>query len=128
MPADRHTRVTPDEPGAISPGGRYTLSRWPDNFSWDFVAVGRGHDIAFWRDFISALETIDLYMAVNIEHEDQELDQLQGLRFAAQTLREASGRPSRQEFADLTAAPHRFDDPIVIQGQRSTHLKYTVRR
>ena len=98
------------------------------DFSRDFVAVGRGHDVAFWRDFLSALEKNDLYMAVNIEHEDQELDQLEGLRFAAQTLREASGRPSRQEFADLTAAPHRFDDPIVIQGQRATHLKYTVRR
>jgi hypothetical protein len=28
-------------------------------------------------------------MAVNIEHEDAELDQLEGLRFAAQTLVEA---------------------------------------
>jgi hypothetical protein len=33
-------------------------------------------------------------MAVNIEHEDQELDQLEGLRYAAQTLVEASGRSS----------------------------------
>jgi hypothetical protein len=31
-------------------------------------------------------------MAVNIEHEDQELDQLEGLRFAAQTLLDAAGR------------------------------------
>ena len=28
-------------------------------------------------------------MPVNIEHEDQELDQMEGLRFAATTLREA---------------------------------------
>jgi hypothetical protein len=28
-------------------------------------------------------------MPVNIEHEDQELDQLEGLRFAAQTLIDA---------------------------------------
>ncbi len=30
-------------------------------------------------------------------------------------------------FANLTSAPHRFDDPVVIQGQRATHLRYRVR-
>jgi hypothetical protein len=33
-------------------------------------------------------------MAVNIEREDQELDPLEGLRYAARTLVEASGRSS----------------------------------
>jgi sugar phosphate isomerase/epimerase len=89
---DRFGRVGRDEPGAISLGGRYTLSRWPENSSWDFVAVGRGHDVAFWSDFLQAIEKIDPDMAVNIEHEDQELDQLEGLRFAARTLLQASGR------------------------------------
>ncbi len=89
---DRHGRVAPDEPGAISLGGRYTLSRWPENSSWDFVAVGRGHDVAFWAEFLQALEKVDPTMAVNIEHEDQELDQIEGLRYAAQTLLQAAGR------------------------------------
>ncbi|MER6242049.1 dihydrofolate reductase family protein [Streptomyces griseorubiginosus] len=31
-------------------------------------------------------------------------------------------------FADLTDAPHRFDDPAVIQGKGATHLWYRVRR
>jgi hypothetical protein len=31
-------------------------------------------------------------MAVNIEHEDQEFDQLEGLRRAAETLLEAAGK------------------------------------
>ena len=31
-------------------------------------------------------------MAVNIEHEDQELDQMEGLRKAAEVLLEAAGR------------------------------------
>ncbi|WP_198533937.1 hypothetical protein [Streptomyces odonnellii] len=31
-------------------------------------------------------------------------------------------------FADLTGVPHRFDDPIVIQGKGATHLRYRVRR
>jgi len=88
---DRHVRVRPDEPDAVSLGGRYTLSRWPQNASWDFVAVGRGHDIAFWTEFLKALEKVDPDMAVNIEHEDQELGQLEGLRYAAETLVRASG-------------------------------------
>ena len=89
---DRFGRVRPDEPGAVSLGGRYTLSRWPENSSWDFVAVGRGHDVAFWSEFLKALKKIDPDMAVNIEHEDQEFDQLEGLRRAAETLLEAAGK------------------------------------
>jgi sugar phosphate isomerase/epimerase len=89
---DRFERVAPDDPGAVSLGGRYTLSRWPKQSSWDFVAVGRGHDVAWWTDFLTALAEVDPDMAVNIEHEDQELDQLEGLRSAAETLKTAASR------------------------------------
>jgi len=89
---DRFGRVSPDDAGAVSLGGRYTLSRWPENSSWDFVAVGRGHDVNFWTDFLQTLKKIDPDMAVNIEHEDQELDQMEGLRYAAGTLRTAAAR------------------------------------
>jgi sugar phosphate isomerase/epimerase len=88
---DRFARVRPDEPDALGLGGDYTLSRWPTNSSWDFVAVGRGHDVAWWRGFLQALAKIDPDMAVNIEHEDQELDQMEGLSAAARTLLEAAG-------------------------------------
>ena len=87
---DRFGRVAPDAPGAVNLGGGYTLSRWPQNSSWDFVAVGRGHDVEWWRGFLSALNDVDPQMAVSIEHEDQELDQLEGLRYAAETLLKAS--------------------------------------
>lgn len=87
---DRFGRVLPTDAGAVGLGGTDTMSRWPDNSSWDFVAVGRGHDVAFWTDFLAAVERIDPDMAVNIEHEDQELDQLEGLRSAAETLLAAS--------------------------------------
>jgi sugar phosphate isomerase/epimerase len=89
---DRFERVAPDDPGAVSLGGRYTLSRWPKQSSWDFVAVGRGHDVAWWTDFLKALGDVDADMAVNIEHEDQELDQMEGLRSAAKTLLQAAAR------------------------------------
>lgn len=97
---DRHDRVRADEPGAVSLGGRYTLSRWPENSSWDFVAVGRRHDVAFWRRFLAALAAVDPDMAVNIEHEDAELGQIEGLGFAASTLLEAaSSAPAPQPAA-----------------------------
>ncbi|MCW2534754.1 MAG: Xylose isomerase domain protein barrel [Modestobacter sp.] len=100
---DRHGRVRADEPGAVSLGGRYTLSRWPEDSSWDFVAVGRGHDVAFWRRFLAALEAVDPEMAVNIEHEDAELDQIEGLRFAAATLLAAAAEPVADSSLQPTA-------------------------
>ena len=87
---DRFGRVAPDAPGVVNLGGKYTLSQWPENASWDFVAVGRGHDVEWWGGFLAALNEVDPDMAVNIEHEDQELDQLEGLRFAAETLLKAA--------------------------------------
>ena len=44
---DRFGRIAADE-RAVRLGGRYTLTRWPENASWDFVAVGRGHDVSWW--------------------------------------------------------------------------------
>jgi len=78
------------DPTLVNLGGKYTLSQWPENASWDFVAVGRGHDVEWWGGFLAALNEVDPDMAVNIEHEDQELDQFEGLRFAAETLLKAA--------------------------------------
>jgi sugar phosphate isomerase/epimerase len=89
---DSFTYVPEGDPRWLSMGGPHTLSGWPTNASWDFVAVGRGHDVDWWTGFLNALEAIDSDMAVNIEHEDQELDQMEGLRYAAQTLLRAAGR------------------------------------
>jgi sugar phosphate isomerase/epimerase len=86
---DRFTLVKEGEKGYLPMGGGTSLSGWPTNSSWDFVAVGRGHDTEYWTEFLRALVKIDPDMPVNIEHEDQELDQMEGLRFAANTLIEA---------------------------------------
>lgn len=86
---DRFTRTPADAP-ATGLGGGHTVNRWPQDSSWDFVAVGRGHDVDFWARFLAALGRVDPDMAVNIEHEDTELGQLEGLRVAAETLLTAS--------------------------------------
>jgi sugar phosphate isomerase/epimerase len=86
------TRPDPKAPGTIPLGGPYVLSAWPASSSWDFVAVGRGHDVSWWSSFLQALERVDPEMAVNIEHEDAELGQLEGLESAAKVLLAAAGR------------------------------------
>jgi sugar phosphate isomerase/epimerase len=82
---DRFTR-TPASGNPLNLGGNNTLNQWPRQPSWQFVAVGRGHGDEFWVPFLQALKAVDADMAVNIEHEDTELDQIEGLRFAAQQL------------------------------------------
>jgi sugar phosphate isomerase/epimerase len=82
---DRFSRV-PAAEHPVGLGGRNTLARWPADPSWEFGAVGRGHGPEFWVPFLQALHAADPAMAVNIEHEDQELEQVEGLRLAAENL------------------------------------------
>ncbi|WP_433469511.1 sugar phosphate isomerase/epimerase family protein [Spirillospora sp. CA-128828] len=82
---DRFTRIPATE-NPLGIGGRYTVTRWPEAPSWEFVAVGRGHGRDFWSRFLRALHDVDPDMAVNIEHEDEEFDQVEGLRLAAEAL------------------------------------------
>ena len=83
---DRFAR-TPAGADQVNLGGRNTLNQWPQQPSWEFVAVGRGHGVEeFWVPFLRALHAVDPDMAVNIEHEDQEFDQVEGLRMAAENL------------------------------------------
>lgn len=86
---ERFQRI-PAEENPVGLGGRYAVTRWPDNPSWEFVAVGRGHDREFWAHFLQALHKVDPDMAVNIEHEDQAFDQVEGLRLAAENLTAAA--------------------------------------
>ena len=44
---DRFARIPAGE-NPVGLGGKNTLTRWPTDSSWDFVAVGRGHDQDFW--------------------------------------------------------------------------------
>ncbi|MEP9393751.1 MULTISPECIES: sugar phosphate isomerase/epimerase family protein [Gordonia] len=85
---ERFTRIPLSE-NPTGLGGKHVVNKWPEDSAWDFVAVGRGHDIGFWTRFLAALAAVDPNMAVNIEHEDVSLGQIDGLREAAQTLRAA---------------------------------------
>ena len=74
----------PPTPRARSPPGTASVTKWPDNPGWKFVAVGIGHDVEYWTEFLRALAEIDPDMAVNIEHEDADYGRLEGLALAAE--------------------------------------------
>jgi sugar phosphate isomerase/epimerase len=87
-------RVPADAPGKVPTGIGYWCSAWPRDPAWRFVAVGVGHDVAWWTAFLTALAEVDPDMAVNIEHEDADLSRLDGLALAAGNLRAAAAQVS----------------------------------
>ncbi|WP_324013325.1 sugar phosphate isomerase/epimerase [Microbacterium sp. JZ37] len=81
-------RLDPSE-SRTSLGGDEWANEWPKPAAWDFVALGKGHDTAYWTEFLRALHEVDPDMWVNIEHEDVELGRVEGLEVAAAVLRDA---------------------------------------
>ncbi|GAC57790.1 hypothetical protein GOHSU_25_00250 [Gordonia hirsuta DSM 44140 = NBRC 16056] len=82
---ERFRRMGPDEP-RVNLGGDEWVNEWPQDSAWDFVALGQGHDAAFWAEFLRALYRVDPDMACNIEHEDTSFGPIEGLRVAADVL------------------------------------------
>ncbi|WP_284983488.1 sugar phosphate isomerase/epimerase [Arthrobacter sp. efr-133-TYG-118] len=93
-------RLSPEE-NRTNLGGDEWANEWPKNSAWDFVALGRGHDTAFWTEFLRALHEADPGMLVNIEHEDTSLGRIEGLEVAAKVLRDADAALS--ESLNVTA-------------------------
>jgi len=81
-------RLSPDEP-RTNLGGDEWANEWPKPSSWDFVALGKGHDVGFWTEFLRALHEVDPQIWVNIEHEDVELGRVEGIEVAAGVLKAA---------------------------------------
>jgi sugar phosphate isomerase/epimerase len=84
-------RRFPAEQDPVSLGGKYVLTDYPEAEPWRFVSVGRGHDVAYWQRFLEALHGVNPDIAVNIEHEDAELERVEGLRYATECLHQAAG-------------------------------------
>ena len=83
-------RVPADAPDKVPTGIGFWCNAWPANPAWRFVAVGIGHDVAYWTEFLTALADIDPGIAVNIEHEDADYSRVDGLALAAENLRAAA--------------------------------------
>jgi sugar phosphate isomerase/epimerase len=87
---ERFRRLAPEE-NPVGLGGHEFVNEWPADGAWDFVALGRGHDVDFWTRFVNALRAVDPNMAINIEHEDTSLGRIEGLGVTADVLKRASG-------------------------------------
>ncbi len=83
-------RVPANDPDKVPTGYGYWCNAWPANPAWRFVAVGIGHDVPYWTEFLRALAEINPDMAVNIEHEDASISRIEGLTIAAGNLRAAA--------------------------------------
>lgn len=82
-------RLSADE-NRTNLGGDEWANEWPKQSAWDFVAVGKGHDANYWAEFLKALYAVDPNMFVIIEHEDTSMGRIEGLEYAAATLKEAA--------------------------------------
>lgn len=85
---NRFRKLSPDEP-RTNLGGDEWANEWPKDSAWDFVALGKGHDVDFWTEFLRALYEVDPDMLINIEHEDVSLGRIEGLEVAADVLKRA---------------------------------------
>ncbi len=59
------------------------------NRSWTFRTIGYGHDLKFWKDFVSALRLVGYDYVISIEHEDAMMSKEEGLAKAVALLKEA---------------------------------------
>ncbi|MBG0787939.1 MAG: sugar phosphate isomerase/epimerase [Anaerolineaceae bacterium] len=57
--------------------------------SWTFRTIGYGHDLKFWKDFVSVLRLVGYDYVISIEHEDAMMSTEEGLSKALSILKEA---------------------------------------
>jgi sugar phosphate isomerase/epimerase len=81
-----------DGPDRCAFTGRYSANDYPEDPSYEFVAIGRGHDVDFWSRWLKALHRANPDVAVNIEHEDPHMGRIEGLEFATESLRAAAAQ------------------------------------
>ncbi len=58
--------------------------------AWTFRTIGYGHDVKFWKDFVSALRLVGYDYVISIEHEDAMMSVDEGLAKGVAVLKEAN--------------------------------------
>ena len=83
-----HAKDTRIDPYNASINGNLETKSYADILgrSWSFRAVGYGHALTWWKDFISNLRMIGYDDVLSIEHEDGLMSAPEGLRKAMETL------------------------------------------
>ncbi|KAB1640233.1 sugar phosphate isomerase/epimerase family protein [Gulosibacter chungangensis] len=83
----KDTRI--EQAAAVRSRLEYLTVDHPLERSWNYVTVGRGNAVAFWRELISELQKAGYDDALSIEHEDAQVSGADGVREAAATLKAA---------------------------------------
>lgn len=60
--------------------------------SWNYVALGHGHDTKWWKEFFSVVSMIGYNGPVSLEMEDVTMDPLTGIKKSVKVLKEALPR------------------------------------
>ncbi|MCI1642218.1 MAG: sugar phosphate isomerase/epimerase [Actinomyces sp.] len=84
--------VPADVPGQTPVAAGYYVTAWPQDPAWRFVAFGLGHDTDYWAEFLRTLQAINPDLIVNIEHEDAEYGNVEGLELSAGNLLAAAAK------------------------------------
>ncbi|WOQ17103.1 sugar phosphate isomerase/epimerase [Raineyella sp. W15-4] len=79
-------------PNKVAFTGRYTANDYPEDPSYEFVSIGRGHDVEFWSRWLAALNRVNPDISVQIEHEDPHMGRIEGLQFATESLNAAAAK------------------------------------
>ena len=83
-------RVPAEAEGKVPVAYGYWCNSWPQDPAWRFVALGLGHETEYWTELLAAIAEVDPEMNVNIEHEDAEYGNVEGLQISAKNLLEAA--------------------------------------
>ncbi|MCC8180326.1 MAG: sugar phosphate isomerase/epimerase, partial [Planctomycetes bacterium] len=84
----RHERGACDIDGVLD---TKTIDKFADR-SWNYVALGHGHDVMWWKEFFSVLSMIGYQGVVSLEMEDLTMDPLTGVKKSTVVLKEALPR------------------------------------
>ena len=103
-------------PGQGSHRLRLLVQRLAGEPGWKFVAVGVGHDVEYWTEFLRALAEVDPDMAVNIEHEDASTP----ASTASHSPQRTSARPRRRCSSSRTGATPRDRRPTGCRMTEAT--------
>lgn len=86
-----HAKDTRLEVAALARDGRIEIRPADDvpHRAWNYVTLGHGHDLAWWRRFCQALAQVGYDDVLSIEHEDFALPPIEGVRQSVELLRQA---------------------------------------
>lgn len=86
-----HGKDSRPEKGRVEPNGLLdtkTIDQYT-NRSWNYVAVGCGHDTNWWKKFFATAKAVGYNGDVSLEMEDMSLSMLEGHLVSLRTLKEA---------------------------------------